>query len=273
MTGSPGATTLPRARLARRSQSPRGNRVGVASHPIGLNIGRSYHDGLRAKVDARGMTTTYDRGIQFEEQWRRALQVDPKLVFVTGWNEWVAQRFQVAKGQAINLAGRDLKEGDTFFVDLYNPEFSRDIDPMKGGYTDNYYYQLVANVRRFKGARLLLKASPPRTIRIAGGFEPWRSVGPEFRDAKGDTMHRDFDGWGGLHYRDDSGRNDIVAAKVARDDRNLYFYVRTAAPLSPRGGPNWMILLLDADRSSKTGWHGYDFRVAAGRLERWDGHG
>lgn len=238
--------------------------MGVASHPIGMNIGRSYKDGKEPAT-----ATDYAKGVQFQEQWDRALAVDPKMVFVTGWNEWVAQRFRVAKDQRINLAGRELKEGETFFVDQYNAEFSRDIDPMKGGYEDNYYYQLVANIRRFKGARSIPRASAPKSIDIKAGFIQWRNVQPEFLDARGDTEHRDFDGWGTLHYRDTSGRNDIVAAKVARDRENLAFYVRTAAPLTPMTDENWMILYLDRDQDAATGWHGYDYRVARGRLEHW----
>ncbi len=238
--------------------------VGVASHPTN-GIGRSYRDGKEP-------TNPDDRqGIQFQEQWDRALAVDPKLVFVTGWNEWVAQRFIVAPGQAIDLAGRRLNVGETFFVDQYSPEYSRDIDPMKGGYGDDYYLQLVANVRRYKGARPLPKASPPKRIAISGPFSQWNDVGPEYRDAVGDTMHRDWAGWGDLHYRDVSGRNDIVAAKVARDGRTVSFYVRTAAALTPRTDPEWMVLYLDTDQNAATGWHGYEFRVVAGRLEHWNG--
>ena len=238
--------------------------VGVASHPTN-GIGRSYHDGEEpANPDFR-------QGLQFQEQWNRALALDPKLVFVTGWNEWVAQRFTVAPGQRIDLAGKPLKTGDTFFVDLYSPEFSRDIDPMKGGYGDDYYYQLVANVRRYKGARPVPRASAPKTIRIDGPFAQWAGVGPEYRDAAGDTMHRDWPGWGSLRYKDDSGRNDIVVAKVARDPKRLAFYVRTAAPLTSASDPDWMVLYLDTDRNARTGWHGYEFRVAGGRVERWRG--
>ena len=30
---------------------------------------------------------------QFAEQWGRALEVDPQVVMITQWNEWIAQRF------------------------------------------------------------------------------------------------------------------------------------------------------------------------------------
>ena len=42
------------------------------------------------------------------------------------------------------------------------------------------------------------------------------------------TMHRRHKGYGGNVYENNSGRNDIVGAKVARDADNVYFYVETA---------------------------------------------
>ena len=67
----------------------------------------------------------------------------PKFVFVTGWNEWVAQRFSSFAGYT----------APTIFVDLFSQEFSRDIEPMKGGYGDNYYFQLVNYIRKYKGVQ------------------------------------------------------------------------------------------------------------------------
>ena len=258
--------------------------VGVASHPIGENIGRSYANNTRVKLDKTDMTTTYDQGIQFQEQWDQALKIDPPMVFITGWNEWVAQRQGASEGQiegqkgVVNLAGHPMqKVGDPFFVDLYNAEFSRDVDPMKGGYTDNYYLQMVANIRRYKGARPVPVAGREQTIPIDGDFASWRNITPEFRDSVGDTMHRDFDGWGNNHYTNTTGRNDIVAAKVARDAQNVTFYARTNAPLTPRTDARWMMLFINSDQNPQTGWHGYDLRIGAihdplspPSIERWE---
>jgi hypothetical protein len=116
-------------------------------------------------------------------------------------------------------------------------------------------------VRRFKGARRLPPASPPRKIGIDGRFDAWRAVGPEYRDTIGDTAHRDSKGWGDLRYTDATGRNDIIASKVARDSANIYFYVETRAPLSPRTGPAWMLLFIDADQNAATGWNGYEYVI------------
>ncbi|HWH70428.1 MAG TPA: hypothetical protein VNT26_13660, partial [Candidatus Sulfotelmatobacter sp.] len=226
--------------------------VAVAEHPTS-NIGRSFHRGSQPPP---GQTAT-DQGLYFVEQWQRAREVDPEFVFVTGWNEWIAQRF-LNQGQ-IRMCGRTLEPGETFFVDQYSQEFSRDIEPMQGGHGDAYYYQLVSAVRRFKGVRSL----PPvasRPVIIDGRFEDWREVGPEFRDTLGDTTARQHPGWKGEPpFEENSGRNDIVAAKVSADTTHLYFYVRTREALTPCSNSNWMLLFLDTDQNPSTGWLGYDF--------------
>ncbi|MCX7007679.1 MAG: hypothetical protein NTY53_10610 [Kiritimatiellaeota bacterium] len=192
------------------AQNLRASDGKVTNMSDGNARGRGFHDG---KQDAS--RAALDRGANCEEQWRRALQLDPPFVMVTGWNEWIAGRFG--------------HNGKLTFVDQYNEEFSRDIEPMKGGHGDNYYYQLVANIRRYKGARLL----PPvvsQPIAVDGRFDDWAKVQPEFRDAPGDTLPRLANGIGlSGSYTNLTGRNDIVAAKVSADTANICFYVRTAA--------------------------------------------
>ena len=228
--------------------------VCVAQHPVS-NIGRSFHDG---KQPPPGQTAT-EKGLCFAEQWRRAQEVGPEFAFITGWNEWIAQRF-VNKGRQPFL-GRPLAPGESFFVDQYNQEFSRDVEPMKAGHGDNYYYQMVDGIRRYKGVRPLAPVTP-RPIRIDGQFEDWQAVGPEFRDTLGDPVNRNHPGYGGAGpYVNTTGRNDIVAAKVSCDEKNVYFYVRTRGPLTPCTDPNWMLLFIDADRNPATGWLGYNFIV------------
>lgn len=151
---------------------------------------------------------------------------------------------------------------------------------MKGGHGDDYYYQLIANVRRFKGARPI----PPvrsRPIKIDGQFDDWRDVSPEFRDDIGDPVVRDYKGWGNAgRYVNRTGRNDIVAAKISMDESNVCFYVRAQQPLTPCADPNWMMLFINADQNSTNGWLGYDFVVnrtgvnsQSTTLEKHSGHG
>lgn len=234
--------------------------VGMATHPI-CNLGRSYSKGVEPPHDKYDMTKTAGNGIYFAEQWDRALQIDPQFIFVTGWNEWIAQRFLNDATTRYAPAGKTGKEGSTYFVDSYNQEYSRDAEPMTAGHTDNYYYQLASYIRKYKGVRPPEKASGPKTISIDGGFKDWANVRPEFRDPIGDTFHRDYKGWGDLHYTNTTGRNDIIRAKVAYDKKNVYFYVETTAPMTSFKDPNWMLLFIDADRNASTGWQGYDYVV------------
>ena len=231
--------------------------VSVAGHPTD-NLGRSYRSD---ETWGHGTEPPPDsgRGAQFAQQWARALQIDPQFILITGWNEWVAQRFLSGPGGGPGFLGRTLKPGETFFVDNYTEEFSRDAMPMQGGYADNCYLQMIGGIRRFKGVHAPPAAHGFRTP--GGSFAAWKSIGPVYRDAAGDTQHRDHDGWGRLHYTNTSGRNDIVQARIACDAHNLYFYVQTAAALTPHTDPNWMTLLIDTDRNPKTGWNGYDFVV------------
>ncbi len=88
--------------------------VSVAQHAT-TNKGRSFSAGHEPSVEDQRP----DRGIYFAEQWACALEVDPDFIFITGWNEWVAQRFVKgpAEGRWKRLAGKTLQEGDSVFVD------------------------------------------------------------------------------------------------------------------------------------------------------------
>ena len=83
-------------------------------------------------------------------------------------------------------------------------------------------------------------ASAAKTIAVADDFNQWRDVQPEFRDHVGETQPRHFDGVGGTHYTNTSGRNDFAELKVTRDATNLYFYAQTVQPITASTGANWM---------------------------------
>ncbi|MEK7706649.1 MAG: hypothetical protein AAB380_01470 [Verrucomicrobiota bacterium] len=229
-------------------------RLGSMSEPGAQ--GRSFHQGV---TDPRPDAVRY--GLNVTEQWDRALKEDPRFIFVTGWNEWIAGRF--AEFNRIKLP--------VMFVDQFDHEHSRDIEPMRGGHGDDYYYQFVSYIRRYKGARPL-PSLESRPIKIDGRFDDWGDVQPEFRDAIGDQVRREHRGWAtNVIYRNFTGRNDIVAAKVSWNKTTAWFYVGTREPITAPGGTNWMLLFLDADADAKTGWLGYDFVInhaGTGTLER-----
>jgi hypothetical protein len=229
--------------------------VSVAQHPT-TNIGRSYHN--HAQPDPAHLQT--EQGLCLAEQSERALQLDPQFLFITGWNEWVAQR-SLSDGSQWFL-GRQLPAGESYFIDEYSQEYSRDIEPMKAGHTDDYYYQMMSLIRRFKGVRELEQASAPKTILIDAAFADWDSVQPEYWDTIYDTTVRNHAGWGSAGtYTNSTGRNDFVRLKVTYDADNVYFYAETRGTISSRTGANWMLLYIDADHNHDTGWEGYDYLV------------
>jgi len=210
-------------------------------------FGRSYHDG---REDTRPGAVNW--GYNVAEQWKQALKLDPPFIFITGWNEWTA-------GFMDHWVSWTAPP--PIFVDEFNEEYSRDIEPMRGGHGDDYYYQLVSFIRRYKGVRPLPPVKP-MPITMNGKFSEWDKVTPEYRDAIGDPVHRNAPGVGQAGpYVNNTGRNDIVAAKVSYDKKYLFFYVRTYKKMTPHTDPDWMLLYINSDANYKTGWLGYDYVV------------
>ena len=250
--------------------------VAVAQHPLS-NIGRSFHQYNQPETDKYDLTPFTGEGLCFEEQWSRALEVNPEFVFVTGWNEWSTGAQVMGKdvnqsllqwafypGAHLGKGGKALKPGDYYFIDQYNQEFSRDIEPMAGGHTDNYYYQLMANIRKYKGMEKPAPVDAPVSINIKGSFNQWNKVEQAFYDHLGDIEHRNSLGEGQAGpYVNTSGRNDLAILKVAYDGSSVYFYAETVNTLTPSTDSNWMLLFIDADQTRETGWEGYDFVVNA----------
>jgi len=187
-------------------------------------------------------------GANFAEQFNYALKVDPEFIFVTGFNEWVAGRFDKWQG-VINA-----------FPDEYNDTYSRDIEPSKGDLSDNYYYQLVNFIRMYKGTRKVAPDTLSASIDIHSSADAWAAVKKTYFSYPGNTFNRDDIGYGGIHYTDTSGRNDITLSKVTSDDQNVYFMVQCAGNITPYTDEKWMRLLLDTGDSANN-WNGYEYIV------------
>ena len=193
-------------------------------------------------------------GLNFQAQWDHALSTEAPIILVTGWNEWVAQRQPSVSGTPV------------VFIDTASMEFSRDTEMMRGGYFDNYYMQLIYNVQRAKGTAPIVVQDSRKPINVTGDFEQWNDVTVTYTDATGDTADRNATGFGHTSYTNTSGRNDIQSSKVTSDTKNLYFYVKTANPITMFDEESsWMQLYLNVDgrdaENGETGWYGYDFIV------------
>lgn len=221
---------------------------------------RSYHDG--AEDDTPGAS---DNGYNFQEQWDYAIAEDPQTLLILEWNEWIAG----------NWAGRPSDR--LMFFDAVNDRWSRGIEPMAGGFGDNYYMQMADNIRKFKGISAPPSPGPEATIDLDGGFGQWNGIETAYKDFTGDTADRQHAGTDNLMYENRTGRNDIDVSKLARDGEMLYFYVRTVDDLTDAADANWMTLYLNVDGDGTNGWEGYDYalnRTAAGSaltLERSTG--
>ena len=207
------------------------------------------------------------KGLFFAEQMEKALEIQPPVLCITGWNEWKAGAWPADESLAnagMKFRGEPVQVGTYYFVDEFNEEFNRDIEPQDNPeYSDNFYYQLAAFMRRYKGMKEPQKASPSKTIDVsASDFSAWEDVMPVYRDFEGDFRTRFCEGAPrGVRYENFTGRNDIVESRVTYDRDYVYFYVRTASDIIDFDYTNWMLLFLDTDKDKATGWEGYDFCV------------
>ncbi len=216
--------------------------------------GRSYTTDFENRFEVEGAEAS-KWGYNFAQQWQYALEVDPKVVFVTGWNEWIAGRYEKWPEDEGNPAAVE-----NAFPDQFIDEFSRDIEPTKGALQDHYYYQLVNFVRQFKGARPIPTPTAQTTIDLTKGMDQWASVGPYYAAYIGNTDDRDAQGYGEYHYTETSGRNDIIGAKIARDGEFVYFLAECNENITPYTDSLWMNLYIDTDQS-KQGWNTFEFVV------------
>ena len=264
---------------------------GARGHCYAFNApgsyGRSHTRANGNSLLSGGLTTgissaSFIQGYNFQEQWDTAIQADPKYVFVTGWNEWVAGKSRAFPVDPFTNTAPTYYDAPTqttytyspygiwngasgppAFADQYDSERSRDIEPTHfwGDYGDVYYYQLAKNIRQYKGVADYPNVSRKKTMTIDGDFSGWESVSPDFKHYRGNVGHRNHPNHtsDGTRYTDNTGRNDIVDARVTRDNEYIYFYVETDQTITSRTDPAWMRLFINIDRNYTTGWKGYDF--------------
>lgn len=230
--------------------------VAPATHPM-ANIGRSF-DGSSQPVNPSESAS--GAGTYFKLQTDRALQVDPEIVFITGWNEWIAMRF--IDGASNSFLGRPIQVGETYFVDQYNHEYSRDIEPVDGPFGDNYYYYMADFIRKYKGVSPVEADNTIRSPLIDGSFDDWKDVAAVYNDDKGDVLVRNHHGYGRVgELTNATARNDIVEARVAADGEIVYFYVKTATAITQHTDPRWMRLFIQVNGGGNQSWEGFDFVV------------
>lgn len=209
----------------------------------GGSRGRSYHNG-----DDNITDDSILYGYNFQEEWDTAINSDAETALILQWNEW--------------RAGVYKDKGKLVVFDLITPEFSRDIEPMEGGFGDNYYMQMAENIRLFKNTGSKVTQTEKKTIDIDGDFNQWNGISATYADMPDGGIRRDALGYGDQRYVNTSGRNEMIYAKVTQDKNNVYFYVRTAKDISDDYSTgSWMNLFLDTDGVLDNSWNGYEYIV------------
>lgn len=200
---------------------------------------RSWHNG---KNDTSANAMLY--GYNFAEQFDFAIKNDPEMIFITGFNEWVAQR-QPGEG-----------DKSIVFVDCADPNNSRDFEPMKGGFGDNYFLQAAERIAEYKGTAYRVNPGKYLKIDVNGSFSQWDSkeITAVYTDYRGDTVSRNHAGFGSIQYRDASGKNDFRTMKVARGNEYIYFYAQTGLSIKSVTEENRMALFIGTGDGAFSGF-------------------
>lgn len=217
----------------------------IGTHGRGWNeaTGKNDHD-------------NYGKGLNYETQWQTAYNYQAagekvRFAFITGWNEWVAEKMY------------DSSTNTYFTVDQFNEEYSRDIEPcVNDKVADNFYMQTIRNLRTFNYSDAKHYVYPKLTIDTSKDDSQWNSV-RAFVDFTDDCKDRNARGMVGSRlYTDTSGRNDIETVKVARDDTYMYFRVTTAENVTSyqSGDDKWMNILINTD-NARNKWKGYNYVI------------
>ena len=211
-----------------------------------MNWGRGYDH-----TDDYNHGESYREGINFQQQWDTVFANMDKVdtVFVTGWNEWIAQKLIV--------------DGVVGFVDQFNEEFSRDIEMPKEGYGDNFYLQLCDNIRRFKGASNVTAVSQPLvTIDVDGDPGQWGSVSASYMALSQTVRERNARSVDRMtKYTQPAPDNNAQEIKLAHDKSNLYFLIRCENDVVISDDPSWMNVYLGTGELELKGFCGYSYLI------------
>jgi hypothetical protein len=97
-------------------------------------------------------------GRTLKAQMKRIDDFDsPPIVTITGWNEWIVQRLCIKNGMPTgdcSGASETLPNGNYVFVDSFNDEYNRDLEP--GGAHGDFYYRLMKSEVASRKARSIV---------------------------------------------------------------------------------------------------------------------
>ena len=222
--------------------------------------GRGWHPTTLKKGKWKGENDheNWRQNLNFQAQWNTVLEMtheqratDARFVFLTGWNEWVAEK---------------LRQGDgTYFTcDTFNAEYSRDIEPSRSsGMKDSAYLLTIINIHNDNFKPAVHYRYPATTPDITGDDAVWASA-PTYRDFTGECADRNFKAMAGdTVYTDTTGRNDIDTVSILRDEQYLYFRVACVDNVTAytKGDEGWMNIWLKTASAGENLFCGYEYVI------------
>jgi len=195
------------------------------------------------------------KGTFYNSTWTAAHNADPEIVYVSGWNEWMCG------------VGKNEPDDEKYSLyDSFNMEFSRDLEPMKGGYNDAFLMQTAINVRKFLSDKEIdpsvkIKTPVKKTIDINRDISQWNDVDAIYRFFGSDNSGRKSMGaTREYRYVIDAAKNAIQTVKVTADKDNIYMMLSCSNDITLTA-ENSLNIFIGTGTPSRKGWEGYDFVI------------
>ena len=235
--------------------------VSVCMTDTKSSRGRGWYPTEKVKGQWKGKNDheNWRQNLNYQAQWNTVLEMTPeqrakdaRFVFLTGWNEWVAEKLR--RG-----------DGDYFTVDTFNAEYSRDIEPSRSsGMKDYAYFQTIMNIHADNYAPAVHYEYPAATPDMTkDDAAVWQSA-VTYRDFTGECADRNFKAMAGdIVYKDTTGRNDIDTISVLRNEQYLYFRISCAEDITAysEGDTGWMNLWIKTADASGDLFCGYEYVI------------
>lgn len=236
---------------------------GVKQDPLYPMSRENHGRGFSTAQPINGNTSAIEAGVNIQEQWDYAIGQDPEIIFITGWNEWATnKRLPNAEDQTV-----------AWFVDSFNTEYSRDIEMtaapsyvydeesgkyIQEGYGDNYYCQMVDNIRRYKGITTgEVKSEKSVAIDMTTyRDEQWKDT-YAFVNMSVDNAPRTD-----KYYRIKAAENFIRELRVTNDNENVYIMIRTDEDAVLGNGDSSLLnVMIGVEHLEENGFEGFQFLI------------
>ena len=196
------------------------------------------------------------QGYNFEYEFEEALTNGADVILVENWNEWLAERATGTDAEPIVLNEN---------ADMEN---SSDIQPMDGGYGDDYYMQLIDCIKEFKGNSVINNklntaiVTESVDIDITGDLKQWNKVSTHYLDYTDEIGNRDAEGYDAANV----GKQAVVAAGSLGTGKPE-FITKKAYPggskvtfdayAPARSGDSWWAICYATDKNADIPWSNF----------------